>query len=74
MGNRKNIRFKDSTNLSRELSSLEKAGILSSTREGNLKYFHAHKNCAFYVTCDYKGFLTKKRKGGFLKAKTSIRQ
>jgi len=38
----------DSTNLSRELSNLEKAGILSSTRQGNLKYFQANKNCSFF--------------------------
>lgn len=38
----------DSTNLSRELSNLEKVGILSSTRQGNLKYFQANKNCSFF--------------------------
>lgn len=47
----------DSTNLSRELSNLEKAGILSSTRQGNLKYFHANKNCAFFN--ELKGFILK---------------
>ncbi|MDH4027288.1 MAG: nucleotidyltransferase domain-containing protein [Nitrospirota bacterium] len=38
----------DSTNISRELASLEKAGILSSSRQGNLKYFQANKDCSFY--------------------------
>jgi len=42
-----NILKEDSTNLSRELSSLEKVGILSSMRQGNLKYFQANKNCPF---------------------------
>jgi predicted nucleotidyltransferase len=38
----------DPTNLSRELSNLDKAGILSSTRQGNLKYFQVNKNCSFF--------------------------
>jgi len=38
----------DSTNLSRELSNLEKCGILSSTRQGSLKLFRANKNCSFF--------------------------
>lgn len=47
----------DPTNLSRELSNLEKAGILSSTRQGNLKYFQANKNCSFFN--ELKGFILK---------------
>ena len=43
-----NILKEDSTNLSRELSNLEKIGILSSTRQGNLKYFYTNKNCSFF--------------------------
>lgn len=38
----------DPTNLSRELSSLEKVGILSSKRQGTLKYFQTNKNCSFF--------------------------
>lgn len=40
-----NILEEDSTNLSRELSSLESVGILSSMRQGNLKYFKANRKC-----------------------------
>lgn len=47
----------DPTNLSRELSNLEKAGILSSTRQGNLKYFQVNKNCSFFN--ELKGFILK---------------
>ena len=47
----------DPTNLSRELSNLEKAGILSSTKQGNLKYFQANKNCSFFN--ELKGFILK---------------
>ncbi len=47
----------DSTNLSRELTSLEKAGILISTRQGNLKYFQVNKNCAFFS--ELKGLILK---------------
>jgi len=47
----------DPTNLSRELTSLEKAGILISSREGNLKYFQANKNCSFYN--ELKGLILK---------------
>lgn len=43
-----NILKEDSTNLSRELSGLERAGILISERQGNLKYFQANKNCSFF--------------------------
>ncbi len=42
-----NILNEDSTNLSRELTSLEKAGILSSSKEGNLKYFRVNPMCPF---------------------------
>lgn len=47
----------DSTNLSRELASLEKVGILSSTRQGNLKYFRANKECSFFN--ELKGLILK---------------
>jgi len=47
----------DSTNVSREMAKLEKAGILSSSRQGNLKYFQANKACSFYN--DLKGFILK---------------
>lgn len=47
----------DPTNLSRELSNLDKAGILSSTRQGNLKYFQANKNCSFFN--ELKGLILK---------------
>ena len=47
----------DSTNLSRELSNLEKVGILSSTRQGNLKYFQANKTCSFFN--ELKGLILK---------------
>lgn len=47
----------DSTNLSRELSNLEKIGILSSAREGNLKYFQANKDCSFFN--ELKGLVLK---------------
>jgi len=47
----------DPTNLSRELSNLEKTGILSSTRQGNLKYFQVNKNCSFFN--ELKGFILK---------------
>ena len=36
----------DSTNISRELANLEKAGILSSARQGSLKYFKTNKACS----------------------------
>jgi len=52
-----NILKEDSTNLSRELSNLENAGILSSTREGSLKYFWANKRCSFFN--ELKGFVLK---------------
>ena len=47
----------DPTNLSRELANLEKAGILISSKEGNLKYFQANKNCSFYN--ELKGLVLK---------------
>lgn len=47
----------DSTNLSRELSSLEKASILSSTRQGNLKLFRANPQCPFFA--ELKGLVLK---------------
>lgn len=52
-----NILKEDSTNLSRELSSLEKAGILTSARQGPLKYFQANKNCSFFN--ELKGLVLK---------------
>jgi predicted nucleotidyltransferase len=52
-----NILKEDPTNLSRELSSLEKIGILSSRRQGNLKYFLANKNCPFFS--ELKGLILK---------------
>jgi predicted nucleotidyltransferase len=39
----------DSTNLSRELSNLEKTSILSSERKGNLKLFKANLQCPFFA-------------------------
>ena len=47
----------DSTNLSRELSSLEKTSILSSTRQGNLKLFRANPRCPFFM--ELKGLVLK---------------
>ena len=47
----------DSTNLSRELANLEKATILSSTRQGNLKLFKANPQCPFFA--DLKGLVMK---------------
>lgn len=47
----------DSTNLSRELSGLEKIGILTSTRQGNLKYFQVNAKCPFFE--ELKGLVTK---------------
>lgn len=47
----------DSTNLSRELSSLEKATILSSARQGNLKLFRANPQCPFFA--ELKGLVLK---------------
>ncbi|MBI4698061.1 MAG: nucleotidyltransferase domain-containing protein [Nitrospirae bacterium] len=47
----------DSTNLSRELAALEKAGILSSSRHGNLKYFQTNRNCSFFN--ELKGLILK---------------
>jgi predicted nucleotidyltransferase len=38
----------DSTNLGRELLRLETAGIVSSTRRGNQKYFQVNRQCPFY--------------------------
>lgn len=52
-----NILKEDPTNLSRELSNLEKFGILLSTRQGNLKYFQVNKNCAFFN--ELKGLILK---------------
>ena len=48
----------DSTNLSRELSNLEKCGILFSTRQGSLKLFRANKNCSFLM--NLKGLFSKR--------------
>lgn len=47
----------DSTNLSRELSNLEKIGVLTSTRHGNLKYFQVNKGCPFFD--ELKGLILK---------------
>ena len=47
----------DPTNISRELSNLEKTGILSSIRQGNLKYFQVNKNCSF--NNELRGFILK---------------
>lgn len=47
----------DPTNLSRELSNLEKMGILLSTRYGNLKYFKVNKSCSFFN--ELKGLILK---------------
>lgn len=47
----------DPTNLSRELSNLEKMGILLSTRYGNLKYFQVNKSCSFFN--ELKGLILK---------------
>ena len=52
-----NILEEDSTNLSRELSSLESVGILSSMRQGNLKYFKANRKCPFFD--ELKGLVLK---------------
>lgn len=52
-----NILKEDSTNLSRELSNLEKVGILTSVRQGNLKYFKVSKNCSFFN--ELKGLVLK---------------
>lgn len=52
-----NILKEDSTNLSRELSNLEEAGVLLSTRHGNLKYFQADKDCPFFD--ELKGLVLK---------------
>jgi predicted nucleotidyltransferase len=47
----------DPTNLSRELASLEKMGILISFREGNLKKFRVSRECSFFE--EMKGFVLK---------------
>jgi DNA-binding transcriptional ArsR family regulator len=51
----------DSANLSRELARLEEAGILTSFRIGNLKYFRADTSCPFHL--ELKG-LVRKAVGG----------
>ena len=38
----------DPTNLSRELARLERFGILTSERRGNLKYFRVKRDCPFF--------------------------
>jgi len=38
----------DPTNISRELSRLERLGILLSEEEGNLKYYRVNKGCPFF--------------------------
>ncbi|MEW6002548.1 MAG: nucleotidyltransferase domain-containing protein [Nitrospirota bacterium] len=52
-----NILKEDSTNLSRELSTLANLGILSSIKQGNLKYFQANKNCPYFK--ELKGLVLK---------------
>jgi len=52
-----NILKEDSTNISRELSNLEKVGILSSAKESNLKYFCANEKCSFFN--ELKGLVLK---------------
>jgi predicted nucleotidyltransferase len=47
----------DSTNLSRELSNLEKISILTSARQGNLKLFKANPQCPFFT--ELKGLILK---------------
>lgn len=47
----------DPSNLSRELARLEKVGILSSTRQGNLKYFRTNEKCSFHD--ELKGLILK---------------
>lgn len=47
----------DSANLSRELARLEAAGILTSFRIGNLKYFRADTACPFHQ--ELKGLVRK---------------
>lgn len=39
----------DPTNLSRELARLERLGILTSARKGNLKYFQVKRDCPFFM-------------------------
>ncbi len=51
------ILHEDSTNLSRELSRLERVGILLSSKQGNQKYFQANKNCPFFN--ELKGLVLK---------------
>jgi predicted nucleotidyltransferase len=43
--------------VSRELASLEKIGILISSREGNLKRFRVNRDCSFFE--EMKGFVLK---------------
>jgi len=38
----------DSTNISRQLTRLEKLGILVSTQQGKQKYYQANRQCAVY--------------------------
>ncbi len=38
----------DPTNISRELSRLEKLGVLLSEEEGNMKYYKVNKECPFF--------------------------
>jgi len=59
----------DSTNLSRELSYLEKTSILSSERKGNLKLFKANLQCPFYS--EMKG-LVQKTVGVFGEIKSAL--
>lgn len=65
-----NILNEDSTNLSRELSNLEKISILSSERKGNLKLFKANLQCPFYM--EMKG-LVQKTVGIFGETKSAIK-
>jgi predicted nucleotidyltransferase len=47
----------DPSNLSREMASLERLGILKSTRQGNLKHFQANPGCPFFA--EMKGLVLK---------------
>jgi predicted nucleotidyltransferase len=47
----------DPTNLSREMARLERLGILTSARRGNLKYFRVNPDCPFFG--ELKGLVLK---------------
>jgi predicted nucleotidyltransferase len=60
----------DSTNLSRELSNLEKVSILTSAKQGNLKLFKANHQCPFFT--ELKG-LIQKTSGIFGEIKSALK-